>query len=60
MNKFQIGDNMLVVEAIPFTSFKEKIRLTKELESYEPKGKIEILDGCIMITRNIKRSELYE
>ena len=42
---------MLVVEAIPFTSFKEKIRLTKELESYEPKGKIEILDGCIMVTR---------
>ena len=56
---------MLVVEVIPIKNnrtkdFKEKIRLTKELESYEPKGKIEILDGCIMITRNIKRSELYE
>ena len=51
---------MLVIEAIPFTSFKEKIRLTKELESYEPKGKIEILDGCIMITRKVKKGELYE
>ena len=61
MNKFQIGDNMLVVEAIPFTSFKEKIRLTKELESYEPKGKIEILDECIMVTRKVKKgNEKYE
>ena len=51
---------MLVVEAIPFTSFKEKIRLTKKLESYEPKGKIEILDGCIMVTRKVKKGELYE
>ena len=51
---------MLVVEVIPFTSFKEKIRLTKELESYEPKGKIEILDNCIMVSRNVKRSGLYE
>ena len=48
---------MLVVEAIPFTSFKEKIRLTKELESYEPKGKIEILDGCIMVTRKVEEGE---
>ena len=48
---------MLVVEAIPFTSFKEKIRLTKELESYEPKGKIEILDRCIMVTRKVKEGE---
>ena len=52
---------MLVVEAIPFTSFKEKIRLTKELESYEPKGKIEILDECIMVTRKVKKgNEKYE
>ena len=51
---------MLVIEAIPFTSFKEKIRLTKELESYEPKGKIEILDNCIMVTRKVKKGELYE
>ena len=51
---------MLVVEAIPFTSFKEKIRLTKELESYEPKGKIEILDGCIMVTRIEKGNDKYE
>ena len=51
---------MLVVEVIPFTSFKEKIRLTKELESYEPRGKIEILDKCIMITRKVKEGELYE
>ena len=51
---------MLVVEAIPFTSFKEKIRLTKELKSYEPKGKIEILDGCIMVTRKVKKREWYE
>ena len=51
---------MLVVEAIPFASFKEKIRLTKELESYEPKGKIEILDNCIMVTRKVKKGELYE
>lgn len=51
---------MLVVEVIPFTSFKEKIRLTKELEYYEPKAKIEILEECIMISRNVKRSELYE
>ena len=48
---------MLVIEAIPFTSFKEKIRLTKELESYEPKGKIEILDGCIMVIRKVKEGE---
>ena len=48
---------MLVIEVIPFTSFKEKIRLTKELESYEPKGKIEILDNCIMVTRNVKKGE---
>ena len=46
---------MLVIEVIPFTSLKEKIRLTKEL-----KGKIEILDNCIMVSRNVKRSELYE
>ena len=51
---------MLVVEVIPFTSFKEKIRLTKELESYEPKRKIEILDNCIMVSRNVKKGELYE
>ena len=51
---------MLVVEVIPFISFKEKIRLTKKLESYEPKGKIEILDNCIMVSRNVKRSGLYE
>ena len=48
---------MLVVEVIPFTSFKEKIRLTKELESYEQKVKIEILDGCIMVTRKVKKGE---
>ena len=51
---------MLVVEVIPIKNnrtkdFKEKIRLTKELESYEPKRKIEILDGCIMVTRNVKK-----
>ena len=52
---------MLVVEVIPFTSFKEKIRLTKELESYEPKGKIEILDNCIMVSRNVKKGiDKYE
>ena len=51
---------MLVVEAIPFTNCKEKIRLTKELESNEPKGKIEILDNCIMVTRTVKKGELYE
>ena len=62
MNKFQIGDNMLVIEVIPIKNnrtkdFKEKIKLTKELESYEPKGKIEILDGCIMVTRKVKEGE---
>ena len=51
---------MLVVEAIPIKNnrtkdFKEKIKLTKEL-----KGKVEILDGCIMITRKVKKGELYE
>ena len=47
---------MLVVEAIPFTSFKEKIRLTKEL-----KGKVEILDNCIMVSRNVKKgNDKYE
>ena len=56
---------MLVVEAIPIKNnrtkdFKEKIRLTKKLEYYEPKGKIEILDGCIMVTRKVKEGELYE
>ena len=50
---------MLVVEVIPFTSFKEKIRLTKELEFNKPKGKIEILDGCIMVIKNIKRSDNF-
>ena len=48
---------MLVIEVVPFTSFKEKIRLTKELESYEPKAKIEILDRCIMVTRKVKKRE---
>ena len=48
---------MLVVEVIPFTSFKEKIRLTKELEFNKPKVKIEILDGCIMVTRKVKKGE---
>ena len=47
---------MLVVEVIPFISFKEKIRLTKEL-----KGKIEILDNCIMVSRNVKKGiDKYE
>ena len=46
---------MLVVEVIPFTSFKEKIKLTKEL-----KGKVDILDNCIMVTRKVKKGELYE
>ena len=51
---------MLVVEVIPYTSFKEKIRLTKELEVYKPKRKIEILENCIMVTKNVKRSGSYE
>ena len=61
MNKFQIGDNMLVVEVIPIKNnrtkdFKEKIKLTKEL-----KGKIEILDNCIMVSRNVKKGiDKYE
>ena len=47
---------MLVIEVIPFTRFKEKIRLTKEL-----KGKVEILDNCIMATRNVKKGiDRYE
>ena len=53
---------MLVVEVIPIKDynrtkdFKEKIKLTKEL-----KGKIEILDNCIMISRNIKKgNDRYE
>ena len=61
MNKFQIGDNMLVVEVIPIKNnrtkdFKEKIKLTKEL-----KGKVEILDNCIMVSRNVKKGiDRYE
>ena len=57
---------MLVVEVIPIKNnrtkdFKEKIKLTKELESYEPKGKIEILDNCIMVSRNVKKGiDKYE
>ena len=57
---------MLVVEVIPIKNnrtkdFKEKIKLTKELESYEPKGKIEILDNCIMVSRNVKKGiDRYE
>ena len=55
VNKFQIGDNMLVVEVIPIKNnrtkdFKEKIKLTKEL-----KGKVEILDNCIMVSQNVKK-----
>lgn len=53
---------MLVVEVIPIKDynrtkdFKEKIKLTKEL-----KGKIEILDNCIMVSRNVKKGiERYE
>ena len=51
---------MLVVEVISITNnrtkdFKEKIKLTKEL-----KGKVEILDNCIMVTRKVKKGELYE
>ena len=50
---------MLVVEVIPIKNnrtkdFKEKIRLTKEL-----KGKVEILDNCIMVIKNIKRSDNF-
>ena len=57
---------MLVVEVIPIKNnrtkdFKEKIKLTKELESYEPKRKIEILDNCIMVSRNVKKgNDKYE
>ena len=48
---------MLVVEVIPIKNnrtkdFKEKIKLTKEL-----KGKVEILDNCIMVTKKVKRSQ---
>ena len=51
---------MLVVEVIPIKNnrtkdFKEKIKLTKELEFNKPKVKIEILDGCIMVSRNVKK-----
>lgn len=51
---------MLVVEVIPIKNnrtkdFKEIIKLTKEL-----KGKVEILDNCIMVTKNVKRSGSYE
>ena len=52
---------MLVVEVIPIKNnrtkdFKEKTKLTKEL-----KGKVEILDNCIMISRNVKkRIDMYE
>ena len=51
---------MLVVEVNPIKNnrtkdFKEKIKLTKEL-----KGKVEILDNCIMVTRKVKKGELYE
>ena len=51
---------MLVVEVIPIKNnrtqdFKEKIKLTKKL-----KGKVEILDNCIMVTRKVKKGELYE
>lgn len=51
---------MLVVEVIPIKNnrtkdFKEKIKLTKEL-----KGKIEILDNCIMVTRKVERSVACE
>ena len=53
---------MLVVEVIPIKNnrtkdFKEKIRLTNELEFNKPKVKIEILDGCIMVTRKVKKGE---
>ena len=48
---------MLVVEVIPIKNnrtkdVKEKIKLTKEL-----KGKVEILDNCIMVSRNVKKGE---
>ena len=52
---------MLVVEVIPIKNnrtkdFKEKIKLTKEL-----KGKIEILDNCIMVSQNVKKGiDRYE
>ena len=52
---------MLVVEVIPIKNnrtkdFKEKIKLTKEL-----KGKIEILDNFIMVSRNVKKGiDRYE
>ena len=50
---------MLVVEVIPIKNnrtkdFKEKIKLTKKL-----KGKVEILDNCIMVIKNIKRSDNF-
>ena len=48
---------MLVVEVIPIKNNrtkkkKKKIKLTKEL-----KGKVEILDNCIMVSRNVKKGE---
>ena len=52
---------MLVVEVIPIKNnrtkdFKERIKLTKE-----SKGKIEILDNCIMVSRNVKKgNDRYE
>ena len=51
---------MLVVEVIPIKNNrtkenKKKIKLTKEL-----KEKVEILDNCIMVTRKVKKGELYE
>lgn len=37
---------MLVIEVIPFSNFKEKVRLTKSL-----KGKIEIVGNLIILER---------
>lgn len=44
---------MLVIEAIPYESFKERIGIVKE---YEGTGTIIILDGCVYIER-IERDE---
>ena len=44
------------IQTSPLQPLKEKIKLTKEL-----KGKIEILDNCIMVSRNVKKGiDKYE
>lgn len=51
---------MIIIEVIPFKTFKERLRLVKE---YERRGKVEVYSDYVYIEMNEKEksiSELYK